>query len=153
VIASSANMPWYRKPTLLEHLETVDVGPAGGEQGFRMPVQWVNRADQDFRGYAGTIASGTVRAGDDIVVLPSDRRSRVERIVTYDGDLDAAVAGDAVTLTLADAIDIGRGNVLVAAVEDVAVSDQIAAHVIWMGDEPLLPGRAYLLKAGAQTAI
>ena len=152
VIAPSANMHWYRGPTLMGHLETVDVTSAGADLGFRMPVQWVNRA-KDFRGYAGTIAGGTVRAGDDIVVLPSGRRSRVERIVTYDGDLDAAVAGDAVTLTLADEIDVSRGNVLAAAGSDVAVSDQIAAHVIWMADEPLLPGRAYVLKSGPQTTI
>ena len=152
VIAPSANMHWYRGPTLMGHLETVDVTSAGADLGFRMPVQWVNRA-KDFRGYAGTIAGGTVRAGDDIVVLPSGRHSRVERIVTYDGDLDAAVTGDAVTLTLADEIDISRGNVLAAAGSDVAVSDQIAAHVIWMADEPLLPGRAYVLKSGAQTTI
>jgi bifunctional enzyme CysN/CysC len=134
------------------HLETVDVTSAGADLGFRMPVQWVNRA-KDFRGYAGTIVGGSVRAGDDIVVLPSGRRSRVERIVTYDGDLDAAAAGDAVTLTLADETDISRGNVLAGAGSDVAVSDQIAAHVIWMADEPLLPGRAYVLKSGAQTTI
>jgi bifunctional enzyme CysN/CysC len=152
VIAPGANMHWYRGPTLMGHLETVDVASAGGDLGFRMPVQWVNRAE-DFRGYAGTIAGGTVRAGDDIAVLPSGRRSRVERIVTYDGDLDAAATGDAVTLTLADEIDIGRGNVLAAAGSDVAVSDQIAAHVVWMAEEPLLPGRAYVLKSGAQATI
>ena len=145
-------MHWYRGPTLMGHLETVDVTSAGADLGFRMPVQWVNRA-KDFRGYAGTIVGGSVRAGDDIVVLPSGRRSRVERIVTYDGDLDAAAAGDAVTLTLADETDISRGNVLAGAGSDVAVSDQIAAHVIWMADEPLLPGRAYVLKSGAQTTI
>jgi bifunctional enzyme CysN/CysC len=152
VIAPGANMHWYRGPTLMGHLETVDVTSAGGDLGFRMPVQWVNRAE-DFRGYAGTIAGGTVRAGDDIAVLPSGRRSRVERIVTYDGDLDAAATGDAVTLTLADEIDVSRGNVLAAAGSDVAVSDQIAAHVVWMADEPLLPGRAYVLKSGAQATI
>jgi len=152
VIAPGANMHWYRGPTLMGHLETVDVASAGGDLGFRMPVQWVNRAE-DFRGYAGTIAGGTVRAGDDIAVLPSGRRSRVERVVTYDGDLDAAATGDAVTLTLADEIDIGRGNVLAAAGSDVAVSDQIAAHVVWMAEEPLLPGRAYVLKSGAQATI
>jgi bifunctional enzyme CysN/CysC len=153
VIAPSANMHWYRGPTLIGHLETVDVTSAGADKGFRMPVQWVNRANQDFRGYAGTIAGGTVRAGDDVVVLPSGRHSRVERIVTYDGDLEAAVTGDAVTLTLADEIDISRGNLLAGAGADVAVSDQIAAHVIWMADEPLLPGRAYVLKSGTQTTI
>ncbi len=152
VIAPGANMHWYRGPTLMGHLETVDVTSAGGDLGFRMPVQWVNRAE-DFRGYAGTIAGGTVRAGDDIAVLPSGRRSRVERIVTYDGDLDAAATGDAVTLTLADEIDVSRGNVLAAAGSDVAVSDQIAAHVVWMAEEPLLPGRAYVLKSGAQATI
>jgi len=152
VIAPGANMHWYRGPTLMGHLETVEVTSAGGDLGFRMPVQCVNRAE-DFRGYAGTIAGGTVRAGDDIAVLPSGRRSRVERIVTYDGDLDAAATGDAVTLTLADEIDIGRGNVLAAAGSDVVVSDQIAAHVVWMAEEPLLPGRAYVLKSGAQATI
>ena len=152
VIAPGANMHWYRGPTLMGHLETVDVTSAGGDLGFRMPVQWVNRAEY-FRGYAGMIAGGTVRAGDDIAVLPSGRRSRVERIVTYDGDLDAAATGDAVTLTLADEIDVSRGNVLAAAGSDVAVSDQIAAHVVWMAEEPLLPGRAYVLKSGAQATI
>jgi bifunctional enzyme CysN/CysC len=153
VIAPSAHMHWYHGPTLLGHLETVDAASSAAGEGFRMPVQWVNRADQDFRGYAGTIAAGTVRAGDDIVVLPSGRCSRVARIVTYDGDLDTAAAGDAVTLTLADDIDVGRGNVLVAAGADVTVSDQIAAHIIWMADEALLPGRAYVLKCGTQTTV
>ncbi len=152
IIAPGANMHWYRGPTLMGHLETVEVTSAAGDLGFRMPVQWVNRAE-DFRGYAGTIAGGTVRAGDDIAVLPSGRRSRVERIVTYDGDLDAAATGDAVTLALADEIDISRGNVLAAAGSDVAVSDQIAGHVVWMAEEPLLPGRAYVLKSGVQATI
>ncbi len=151
MITRSAAMPWYHGPALLEHLETVPVEGTSAHAAFRMPVQWVCRPNQDFRGFAGTVAAGKVAPGDAVVVLPSGRRSSVARVVTADGDLAQAVEGQAVTLTLADEIDASRGDVI-AAVSDVPeVADQFAAHLLWMGDAPLLPGRPYLLKVGART--
>ena len=146
-----ADTDWYRGPCLLDHLERIDVGSQTADQPFRFPVQWVNRPHQDFRGYAGTVASGSIAVGDDIVVAVSERASRVKRIVTYDGDLVRADAGDAVTLTLEDDIDVGRGDMLTRPGERPEVADQFAAHLIWMEDEPLVPGRSYLLRAGTQT--
>jgi bifunctional enzyme CysN/CysC len=151
MVERSAAMPWYGGPALLEALETVPVDRADAQDAFRMPVQWVCRPHQDFRGFAGTIAAGTVAPGDGVVVLPSGRRSTVARIVTTDGDLPAAAAGQAVTLTLADEIDASRGDVIAAAAAPPEVSDQFAAHLLWMGDQPLLPGRPYLLKIGTRT--
>ncbi len=149
--ARSAATPWYRGPSVLEHLETVDVGRDAAELGLRLPVQWVNRPHQDFRGFAGTISAGRVRPGDEIVALPSGRRSRVQRIVTADGDLAQATAGQAVTLTLADELDISRGDVIAGAAQPAQVADQFAAHLLWMDAQPLLPGRSYWLKIGART--
>lgn len=149
--ARSPATPWYRGPSVLEHLETVDVSREGAELGLRLPVQWVNRPHQDFRGFAGTLAAGSVRPGDEIVALPSGRRSRVQRIVAADGDLAQAVAGQAVTLTLADELDISRGDVIASAAQPAQVADQFAAHVLWMDANPLLPGRSYWLKIGART--
>ena len=156
MIATSAAMPWYAGPSLLEHLERIDAGQVQGESAssaaaFRLPVQWVNRPNQDFRGFAGTVVGGTVAVGDEIAVLPSGRRSTVARIVTADGDLAQAGDGQAVTLTLADEIDASRGDVIAAASDPPEVADQFAAHLLWMGDERLLPGRPYLLKLGTQT--
>ncbi|MFZ2468482.1 MAG: sulfate adenylyltransferase subunit CysN, partial [Parvibaculum sedimenti] len=151
VIARSERTPWYKGPTLLDHLETVEVEDEQLAKPFRMAVQWVNRPNLDFRGFSGTIASGTVRPGDRIVVAASGRTSTVARIVTADGDLDVAGAGDAVTLTLADEIDISRGDLLVAATDQPEVADQFAAHVIWMHEDHLLPGRPYLVKIGTRT--
>jgi bifunctional enzyme CysN/CysC len=149
VIRRSAAMPWYDGPTLLGHLETASTNP--GEPGpFRLAVQWINR-DADFRGYAGTVLGGSVRPGDEVVVLPSGARTRIARIVTYEGDLGCAVAGQAVTLTLADEIDVGRGD-LIAAGQPPHMSDQFAAHLVWMGETPMLPGRSYLLRLGTATA-
>jgi len=148
VIARSDNTPWYDGVALLEHLETVDVDTALADQPFRLPVQWVNRPNLDFRGFSGTIAAGRVRVGDRIAVPKTGSVSAVARIVTMDGDLGEAVAGQAVTLTLADEVDISRGDVLAAAEARPDVSDQFAAHLIWMSEEPLLPGRPYLLKLG-----
>ncbi|ROU05049.1 sulfate adenylyltransferase subunit CysN [Lysobacter enzymogenes] len=149
--ARSDATPWYRGPSVLEHLETVDVARDRAELGLRLPVQWVNRPHQDFRGFAGTIAAGSVRPGDEIVALPSGRRSRVQRIVTADGDLAQAVAGQAVTLTLADELDISRGDVIAGAAQPAQVADQFAAHLLWMDANPLLPGRSYWLKIGTRT--
>lgn len=151
VIKASAAMTWYSGPTLLTCLETMELDGGVADRPFRMPVQWVNRPNHDFRGYSGTIAGGTVRPGDEVVVLPAERRSRIARIVTGDGDLDLAVAGQAVTLTLDDEIDISRGDVLASVEAPASVTDQFAAHLVWMSDQPLMPERQYLLKLGAQT--
>ncbi len=151
MIAASMTMPWYAGPSLLEYLETVQVEPASTDATFRLPVQWVNRPNQDFRGFAGTLVGGQVEVDDEIVVLPSGRRSTVARIVTADGDLARAGAGQAITLTLADEVDASRGDVIAAAIDPPEVADQFAAHLLWMGDERLLPGRPYLLKLGART--
>ncbi len=151
VIAKSENMPWYGGKPLLEHLETVDVETELSSKPFRLPVQWVNRPNLDFRGFSGTIASGRVRPGDSVVVALSGRGSQVRRIVTLDGDLEEAFPGDAVTLTLADEIDVSRGDILAAPGARPEVSDQFAAHLLWMAEEELLPGRQYLLKVGART--
>lgn len=153
VTAISDTMPWYHGPALLPFLETVQVDKDLTTRPFRLPVQWVNRPNLDFRGYSGTIAAGTIKAGDSVTVLPSGRSSTVTRVVTMDGDLPQGVAGQAVTLTLADEIDISRGDVLVASESPAGVSDQFAAHVVWMSDQALLPGRQYLMRIGtAQVA-
>jgi bifunctional enzyme CysN/CysC len=153
VIARSANTTWYEGPTLLEYLETVQVSDPAIHKPFRMPVQWVNRPNLDFRGFCGTIASGTVRPGDPVVVTSSGQQSRVARIVTMDGDLSEACAGEAVTLTLEDEVDISRGDLLAAAANRPDHADQFAANLVWMHEEPLLPGRGYLLKIGTTTAL
>ncbi len=151
VTGPSEQTPWYEGPTLLGHLETVEVDSDLERQPFRMPVQWVNRPDLDFRGFSGTIAGGTVRPGDSIRVLPSGQTSEIARIVTYDGDRDIAGPGEAVTLVLADEIDISRGDVIAAAQAPCQVSDQFAVHLLWMQDAPLFPGRQYYLKSGTRT--
>jgi bifunctional enzyme CysN/CysC len=151
VIAPSENTPWYTGPALLEHLETIDVDAELYGRPFRMPVQWVNRPNLDFRGFSGTIASGRIRAGDSVLVAQSGRKSTVSRIVTMDGDLPEASPGDAVTITLADEVDISRGDILAEPTARPEVSDQFAAHLLWMSEEEMLPGRQYLLKIGART--
>jgi bifunctional enzyme CysN/CysC len=151
VIAKSDETPWYKGPALLAHLESVDVESGLAEKPFRLPVQWVNRPNLDFRGFSGTIAGGRIKPGDSIAVAKSGRTSKVTRIVTLDGDKIEAVAGDAITLTLADEVDISRGDVLAAPDARPAVSNQFAAHLLWMADEELLPGRQYLLKLGTAT--
>ncbi|MGY3473781.1 sulfate adenylyltransferase subunit CysN [Bradyrhizobium ottawaense] len=151
VVDRSAHANWYHGPCLLEHLESIDIPPGTAGQGFRFPVQWVNRPNPDFRGYAGSVASGRISAGDEIIVAASGRTSRVKRIVTHDGDLVGAEAGDAVTITLEDEIDIGRGDILSRPDDRPKVADQFAAYVIWMDKEPLAPGRNYVLRIGSQT--
>jgi len=152
VTAPSPNTPWYVGPSLIEHLETVELdADADRAKPFRMAVQWVNRPNLDFRGFAGTIAAGTIAPGDAIRVLPSGKTSSVERIVTFDGDLDLAVAGQSVTLTLADEIDCSRGDVIAVADNPPQVADQFEATIVWMADDALLPGRGYWLKLGTQT--
>ncbi|MCJ8191590.1 sulfate adenylyltransferase subunit CysN [Sphingomicrobium aestuariivivum] len=147
-----ANTPWYEGPSLIEHLETVPVASAEKmAKPFRMPVQWVNRPSQDFRGFAGQVAAGTIAPGDAVRVLPSGRTSRIARIVTMDGDLAHAVAGQSVTLTLEDEVDCSRGDVIAAAGDPPQAADQFEARIVWMDEEKLLPGRAYWLKLGTQT--
>ncbi|HQV02161.1 MULTISPECIES: sulfate adenylyltransferase subunit CysN [unclassified Novosphingobium] len=151
IIAPSPSTPWYSGPSLIEHLETVEVNSArDAEKPFRLPVQWVNRPNLDFRGFSGLIASGSVRAGDAVRVLPSGKTSTVSRIVTLDGDLDEAVAGQSVTLCLADEIDCSRGNVIAAADTPPEAADQFETTLVWLADDPLLVGRAYWLKLGSQ---
>ena len=152
IATRSAAMPWYDGPSLIEHLDTVPLDIATDQAlPFRMPVQLVKRPHPEFRGFAGLIVSGTVRPGDPVRVLPSGRTSSVARIVTFDGDLDRAVAGQSVTLTLADEIDCSRGDVIAAASSPPEVADQFEATLIWMADEPMLPGRPTLLKLATQT--
>ena len=148
VTSASASMPWYAGPTLLAHLESVEVASDRMSKPFRMPVQWVNRPNQNFRGYSGTIASGVVRPGDRIVVLPSGQTTQVARIVTMDNDLGSASVGQAVTLTVEDELDIGRGDVFAAETARPLLAEQFAAHLIWMGDQPMLPERSYFLALG-----
>jgi bifunctional enzyme CysN/CysC len=152
VIAGSKDIAWYQGPTLMQYLDTLEVDQERMQQAsFRMPVQWVNRPDLDFRGYAGTVAGGTVRPGDEVIVAPSGRRTRVERIVTHAGDQEFAVAGQSVTLTLTDELDITRGDVIAHSHEPPGVADQFEATIVWMGDEPMLRGRSYLLHTGGKT--
>ncbi|MES1200558.1 MAG: sulfate adenylyltransferase subunit CysN [Pseudomonadota bacterium] len=151
ITSRSAATPWFRGPVLMEHLENVELDETRAQAGaFRMPVQCVNRPNQDFRGFAGQIASGAIHPGDAVRVLPSGRTSRVTRVVTSDGDLKSAVAGQSITLTLADEVDCSRGDVIVAADDPCEVADQFQATIIWMADEPMLPGRPYWLKIGAK---
>jgi bifunctional enzyme CysN/CysC len=152
MLAPSANTPWYRGATLMGWLETVEVDESRlARLPFRFPVQWVNRPNLDFRGFAGTIASGTVRPGDRVRVQPSGRESRVARIVTQAGELEEARAGQSVTLTLAEEVDVSRGDVIAAADAPAEVANQFEATVVWMGEQPLLRGRSYLLKIGTKT--
>jgi bifunctional enzyme CysN/CysC len=152
VLAPSANMPWYRGAVLMGWLETVEVDEARLRQlPFRFPVQWVNRPDLDFRGFAGTVASGVVKPGDRIRVQPSGKESRVARIVTQAGDLAEAAAGQSITLTLADEIDVSRGDLVSAADAPAEVADQFEATVVWMSDQPMFRGRNYLMKVGTKT--
>ncbi len=151
VLEASTRMRWYQGPTLMSYLETVEIENDLQRKPFRLPVQWVNRPNQDFRGFAGTIASGVIRTGDAIRVLPSGRTSKVARIVSHDGDLDRAVAGQSITLTLTDEVDVSRGDVLTPANEPAGVADQFQATIVWMHEEPMLPGRPYLIKLGTRT--
>ena len=151
VTARSARTPWYAGPTLLEHLHSVNVSDGGSEMPLRFPVQWVNRPNGEFRGYSGTIASGTIAPGDEVLIAGSGRRARVKEIVTFDGALDRAFAGDAITLTLESETDIARGDLLADPSAPPEFVDQFAAHVIWLSEHPLVPGRSYLLKNGART--
>jgi bifunctional enzyme CysN/CysC len=148
----SPNTPWYKGPTLVEHLETVEVlSSVDADKAFRMPVQWVNRPNLDFRGFSGLIATGSVKPGDAVRVLPSGKTSTVTRVVTLDGDLDEAVAGQSVTVCFADEIDCSRGDVIATADNPPQAADQFEATLVWLNDEAMHVGRAYWLKLGTQT--
>ena len=152
ITALSQNTPWYAGPTLLEYLETVEVDVTADQaKPFRMPVQWVNRPNLDFRGFSGLVSSGTVRPGDAVRVLPSGKTSKVARIVTLGGDLDQAIAGQSVTLTLTDEVDCSRGDVISVSDDPPEVSDQFETTIVWMDETEMLPGRGYWMKIGAQT--
>ena len=151
ITEQSTAAPWYDGPPLMRWLEAIEVEDALPTQPFRMPVQWVNRPNLDFRGFSGQIAAGTVKPGDRVKVLPSGRESRVARIVVMPGDLDSAQAGQSVTITLTDEVDVSRGDVLVSADDPSPVANQFETTLVWMDDEPMLPGRPYLMKIGAQT--
>ena len=153
ITGHSGNTEWYHGPCLLDYLESIDIAGETTGLPFRFPVQWVNRPNLDFRGYAGTVASGSISPGDEIVVAASGRASRVKQIVTYDGEVSRAEAGDAVTITLQDEIDISRGDILARPTERPDVADQFAAHLIWMDQEPLVPGRNYIIRIGTQTVM
>ncbi|MGV3515960.1 sulfate adenylyltransferase subunit CysN [Luteitalea sp.] len=147
----SPHTPWFTGPALMPHLETVEVEEDLQKAPFRLPVQWVNRPNQDFRGFAGQIAAGRVKPGDVVRALPSGRESTVARVVTFDGDLGEAIAGQSITLTLADEIDVSRGDILAAASALPQVADQFQVTLIWMHEEAMLPGRPYLMKIGSST--
>jgi bifunctional enzyme CysN/CysC len=154
VVARSERMPWYAGPTLLEYLETVEIDEQRlATEPFRMPVQWVNRPGPEFRGFSGLIVSGAVSTGQEVVLEPSGRTSRVKRIVTYDGDLKCAVAGQSVTLTLADELDVSRGDLIADAAMPPGIGEQFEATIVWMGEAPMLRGRDYLMRAGPATAV
>ncbi len=153
ITSASPNTPWYYGPSLIEHLESVEVdATADQSKPFRIPVQWVNRPNLDFRGFSGLIASGIVRAGDAIRVLPSGKTTSISRIVTQDGDLSEAYAGQSVTLCLADEVDCSRGDVISPADQPPQVADRFEATIVWMADEAMIPGRAYWFKLGTQNA-
>ncbi|PCI04395.1 MAG: adenylyl-sulfate kinase [Hyphomicrobiales bacterium] len=152
ITKNSENMPWYDGPTLIDYLETVEVEDEDLDRPFRMPVQWVNRPNLDFRGFSGLISSGNIKPGDAIKVLPSAKTSTVKSIVTMDGDLPEAIAGQSVTLTLEDEIDISRGDLICAAQSPSEAANQFETTILWMADEAMLAGRSYILKSGAQTA-
>lgn len=150
VVEPSVNMPWYKGPTLMAHLETVALNDDLARQPFRMPVQWVNRPDQNFRGFSGTIVSGQVKPGDPVKIMPSAKTAVIDRIVAFDGDLKQGVAHQSLTLTLTTEVDISRGDVICASQDPVEVSDQFEVEILWMGDEPMLPGRPYVIKSGTR---
>lgn len=152
IINRSHNTDWFHGPCLLDYLESIDIQSETAGLPFRFPVQWVNRPNMEFRGYAGTVVSGSIAVGEEIVVPTSGRNSRVKQIVTYDGELVRAEAGDAVTITLTDEIDIGRGDIIAKPTERPEVADQFAAHVIWMDQEHMVPGRPYALRIGTQSS-
>lgn len=153
VTERGTNMPWYHGTTLLSLLETLEIDQeAAINKPFRLPVQWVNRPNLDFRGFAGTVASGSIKTGDPVRIQPSGKTSTIERIVTKDGDLQQAIAGQAITLTLKDEVDISRGDIISTTETPASSANQFESTIVWMNEEPMLPGRQYLLKCGTSTS-
>jgi len=152
VVSRSRNMDWYRGPTLLAYLESVEIAPTPRQRPFRLPIQLVNRPSPDFRGYSGRIAGGEVHPGMPVRIVPSGQISCVDRIVTFGGDLERATAGQSVTITLADEVDASRGNMIAALGAEPPTTDRLAARVVWMGKDALVPGRSYLIKVASATA-
>ena len=152
IVGSSENTPWYDGQSVMEYLEAVEVAASSQSRSFRMPVQWVNRPNREFRGFTGLIGSGSISTGEKIRVLPSGTESTVARIVTYDGDLELAGAGRSVTLTLTDEIDISRGDILASADSPCSSADQFQARILWMDGDAMMPGREYLFKSNSQTS-
>ncbi len=153
IIEKSKNTPWYDGPTLMEHLENVDIESGAEERPFRLPVQWVNRPNPDFRGFSGLVTGGRISAGDRVRVLPSGKVSTVERIVTYDGDLEQCQENMSVTLTIKDEIDASRGDVIVSADSPCGLADQFQTQILWMSEEQMVPSRQYLMKMNCVSAI
>ena len=151
IVEPSPKTPWYSGPTLIGHLESVEITDDLHAEAFCLPVQWVNRPDLDFRGFAGLIVRGSIHPGDRVRIVPSGRETTVARIVTAEGDLEEAIAGQSVTLTVNDEIDVSRGDVIAAASDPPQTSDQFECHLVWMSESPMLPGRPYLLKLGTRT--
>lgn len=152
IVEHGDNLSWYNGPSLMEHLENVQIDEVDQALPFRMPVQWVNRPNLDFRGFSGQIAGGTIKPGDKIKVMPSAKESTVKRILTFNGDLDEAVAGESVTLTLEDEIDISRGDLICKADQPAEIGNQFEAQVLWLADKAMFPGRTYVMKCGTATA-
>ncbi|MCP2503271.1 MAG: sulfate adenylyltransferase subunit CysN [Candidatus Thalassarchaeaceae archaeon] len=152
VVHKSQNTPWYNGQTIMEYLETVEVHDQKISQSFRMPIQWVNRPNSEFRGFSGLIASGEIKSGEEVKILPGGKKSSIKDIVTWSGNLESASAGQSVTVTLDDEIDISRGDVMISAKSSCGESDQFQAHVLWMNDDAMMPGRQYLLKSNTQSA-
>lgn len=153
ITSKSENTPWYTGPTIMKYLETVEVEEADSSEPFRMPVQWVNRPNLDFRGYCGLVASGNIKIGDKIRVLPGGKNSEIKSIFSYDQELREAKAGNSVTITLSDEIDVSRGNIIVSANEPCGEADQFQTRILWMSDETMKPGRQYIFKSNTQTAL
>jgi bifunctional enzyme CysN/CysC len=155
IVSRSSSMAWYHGRTLLELIETVDVGGATQDRPLRLPIQWICRPNLDFRGYAGSVLSGSVALGDSVTVFPSGRSSRIKRIVSSQAcdDVDEAVAGEPVVVSLEDEIDVSRGDMICALSNPIEVADRFSTKVVWLGEQPMLPGRSYLLRLGSQTAI
>ncbi len=151
LVSASEHTPWYSGPSLLKHLENIEVVDSRRDQSFRLPVQWVNRPDLDFSGYSGTVVGGSIAPGEPIVVMPSGETSTVEKIVTADGNLSSAGTGQVITIALRDEIDISSGDVICAETDPIQTSDQLQAHILWMHDQPMVPGRQYTLKSGTRT--
>ncbi|KTD20667.1 sulfate adenylyltransferase subunit CysN [Legionella londiniensis] len=153
IIALSPNMPWYQESSLLNYLENVQIENNFDDDSFRMPVQWVNRPNPDFRGFSGRISSGQIRPGDTVRILPGNQKTTIDRLITYEGELTKAIAGQSITCTLHDELDISRGNVLVSAQDPCEVADQFAARILWMAEKPMISGRQYVFKSHTVTAL